>query len=106
MRPDRDMRVVVEILSVAIAVVRLQHGQLAARAQLLAQPGEHRGQIGLGDMLEQIAGEGVVDRSIGDRREVGDGRHDRFDAGRQLFGEIGPDVERDAAARFDIVDTC
>ena len=89
-RPDRYMRVVVEIFGRAIAVVGLEQIDRAPRAQLRAQGIEHGSEILLRHMLEEIAGEREIDRAVVERGHIRDRRHDALDPGRDVLTEIGP----------------
>ena len=106
MRIDRDMRVVVEILAIGVAVIGLQDGQ---RVRARRVSGVRRSRVPderlLRDVFEQVAGERVIDRAVGDAPDRSPVRRSASTPGRETCSRNAvPQVERDTPPRDDIVD--
>ena len=104
MRIDRDVRVVIEIFPVSVTIVWLQQAQQSAFAQLRFKLTQHPGQVGLGNMFEEIARKGKVYGFILQERQVSCASHVALDPRLEKRRHLRPDVQGNATAGFDVVD--
>jgi len=99
-----DVRVVVEILFERVPVVRLQQAEQAAIGQLGVQLTQNASEFDLRDVLEQITSERKIHCAIWQKRQIRYAPHAGFDTGLNVLGHLGPDVQGNTPAGFDIVD--